>query len=195
MSAVAAELLVARRLAHETKGVNAMLAELPMDTSDGDRPAPADVTIYNEIEDNWVARGTVPRKKTGNGPLVLVRRAPTEQESVSLGMAEVDSADQPHIGVLIEHIERKENAGDDTDGVASGARDSIDTMRCCERCLHVWFAETTPAEREFAGARVLDGGPVVHVPLQTKLGSDYCSAGLVLTLRTTDRWATNISDS
>lgn len=194
MSATAAIVLVARRLADVTNGVNALLATIPMDPSDGARPRPADVTVYNEVEENWVARGTIPREKVGNGALILVLRDPNNpQIGASLGAPETDDSVQPNVPVLIEFIAPVASPGSPTAGTASGTRDAIDTMRTVERCLHDWFASTTAANRTFAAASVIDGGPVYHTGPQRELQGNACSAAMLAPLRVTDRWALDIS--
>lgn len=196
MSAVAAILLVARRLADPTVGVNTLLAAMPVDPSDGDRPVPADMTVLNEVEKNWVLKGTIPRKETGNGPLLLVLRDPNNpQLGARLGAPETDDADQPNLSLLIEYVERRATPGSETAGMASGTRDAIDAMRCVERCLHDWFETTSSVDRTFAGASVIDGGPVIHAWAQRELQGDTCSAALLVPLRVTDRWALNISET
>jgi hypothetical protein len=67
---VAAVRQVAAWLADGTTGVNALLASVPKDVGD---PTPPSVTIYDETTAGWVAGGTIPRGKTGNVPLLLVR--------------------------------------------------------------------------------------------------------------------------
>lgn len=194
MSATAAILLVSRRLADVVAGVNVLLATIPLDPSDGARPRPAAVDVYNEVEENWVARGTIPRDKLGNGPLLLVLRDPNNpQIGASLGAPETDDNNQPNIPILIEFIAPVATPGSTTAGTASGTRDAIDTMRTVERCLHKWFADTSSADRTFAGASVIDGGPVYHTGPQRELQGSACTAALLALLRVTDRWALNIS--
>lgn len=193
MSATAAILLTARRLAHATAGVNALLATIPMDPSDGARPRPGNVTVFNEVEENWVARATIPREKIGNGALLLVLRDPNNpQIGANLGAPETDDSNQPNVALLIEFIAPVASPGSPTAGTASGTRDAIDTMRTVERCLHEWFATTAASARTFAGASVIDGGPVYHTGPQRELQGNACTAALLAPLRVTDRWALNI---
>lgn len=120
-------------LAHVVTGVNALLATVPRDVGEA---APPNVTVYDETRDDWVARGTVPRKKTGNGPLLLVR-GPEEVQLPIFGTQEAGG--YTPIDVLVLYIRRAAAAGASAVESDAAVRDVYQTSRAIARSIALQY--------------------------------------------------------
>ena len=124
---------VADWLGDATYGVNAVRASIPKDVADS---APAAVTIYDETRDAWVARGQVPRTKTGTGPLLLVRAG--DDTPMPIFPTQGNSGFAP-VEVLVCYVRRAPAAGSTEAESDDAVRDIYQTMRACARALAVQY--------------------------------------------------------
>lgn len=125
---------VADWLGDATTGVNALRTSVPMDNGE---TAPAAVTIYDETRDPWVARGSVPRTKTGPGPLLLVRGPdrlviPIFGDQEAAGYAECQA--------LVLYVRRATAAGAAAVESDDAVRDIYQTMRIIARSIALRYA-------------------------------------------------------
>lgn len=116
---------VADWLGDATTGVNALLATVPKDVADA---VPANVTIYDETREPWVARGTVPRTKTGTGPLLLVRGPDAVELPVFSGYTPCE--------VQVLYVRRAPAATVESD---DAVRDVYQTMRAIARSIALQY--------------------------------------------------------
>lgn len=170
-------------LAHASTGVNALLASVPKDVTD---TVPANVTIYDETRDAWVARGQVNRTKTGTGPLLLVR-GPDELEVPIFGTQGDGGASPCEVRVLF--IRRAPAASVESD---DAMRDVYQTLRACARSLALQYdtQEAAPARNSVdlhrPTLRVLRG----TVPLDpSKPDGELITGALSITYPAVDPWA------
>lgn len=125
---------VADWLAHASTGVNALLASVP---GDGGDSAPASVTIYDETREPWVARGIVPRAKTGTGPLLLVRGP--DELAVPLFPTQ-ENAGYADCEVLVVYVRRAPAASVESD---DAVRDVYQTFRAIARSIALQYTTQT----------------------------------------------------
>jgi hypothetical protein len=170
-------------LADGTTGVNALLAAVPKDVTD---TAPPTVTIYDETRDAWVARGAVPRAKTGNGPLLLLR-GPDEAELPIFG-TQGDAGAVP-VEVRVLYLRRALAATVDSD---DAVRDVYQTFRAIARSLALQYdtQEAAPARNSVdlyrPTLRVLRG----LAPLDpNKPDGELITGALAITFPAVDPWA------
>lgn len=124
---------VADWLGDGTTGVNALLASIPKDVGD---TAPASVTIYDETREPWVARGTVPRAKTGTGPLLLVRAG----DEVELPIFPTQgSGGYASCEVVVCYVRRAPATGTTAVESDDAVRDVYQTMRAVARSLALQY--------------------------------------------------------
>lgn len=175
--------LTADALAHLTTGVNALLAAVPRDVGDA---APGDVTVYDETRDAWVARGTVPRTKTGNGALLLVR-GPDDLDLPLFG-SQGDGGWTP-CEVRVLHIRRALAASVESD---DAVRDMYQVFRACARVIALLFDSQSdllvrnsvhlnrPSLRMLRGVAPLD---------PNKPDGELITGALAITYPAVDPWA------
>ncbi len=123
-------------LSHATTGVNALRANVPRDTGEA---APGAVTIYDETREAWVARGQVPRAKTGTGALLLVR-GPDELEVPLFGGEPSGGFTDCEVRVL--YVRRALAASVESD---DAVRDVYQTLRVCARSLALQYTTQVAA--------------------------------------------------
>lgn len=123
---------VADWLGDATTGVNALRASVPGDSGEA---APAAVTIYDETREPWVARGTVPREKTGTGPLLLVR-GPDEAGVPIFGS---QGGGYAECEVLVCYVRRAPAAGSTAVESDDAVRDVYQTVRIIARSIALQY--------------------------------------------------------
>lgn len=175
---VAAVRQLADWLTDATHGVNVQLATVPGDG--GDTP-PAAVTVWDAARHDWVARGQVPRDRTGSGPLLLVR-GPDEAELPLF--AGQDGGGWTDLELLVAYVHRP--------GITTASdralRDAYETLRAAARSLALQFP-TLQASPE--RARVSFERPRARflAEISTLAGEETVLATLVVSLPAFDAWA------
>jgi hypothetical protein len=174
---------VADWLADGVTGVNALRLSVPMDNGE---TAPAAVTIYDETREPWVARGTVPRAKTGTGPLLLVR-GPDELAVPIFGTQ--GNGGYADCEVLVCYVRRAPAAGSTAVESDDAVRDVYQTMRIIARAIALQYTEqeANPSRQSVSLDR-----PTVRFLRQTAPLSpdgELITGMLSLTFPANDPWA------
>lgn len=177
MSVVAAVRQLADWLVVASTGVNAQLASVPKDPTD---PTPAPVTVYDSTRFAWVARGTVPRDKTGSGPLLLVTGPEEAEVPIWAGAPNGAWGD---IECLISYVQRP-LVTVDTD---FSLTDALQTLRAAARAIQAQF-QTMQEGPERMGA-TLERPRVRLILSNEKLeGNEVIVAMLAVTFSVADPW-------
>lgn len=177
---VAATRQVADWLVHPTTGVNAQLAAAPNDPTDTTPPL---VTVWDATRFEWVARGEIPRDKTGNGPLLLVRGPDAAELPIALTQGE---GGYTPIDVLVAYVVR-EDVDQPTEYALTHA---YETLRAVARALQAVFNTTTTPQSRMGV--VLERPTLRFSAEQTPLaeaGGDLILAGVTITIPALDSWA------
>lgn len=175
---VAAVRQTADWLADATTGVNALLASVPRDVGD---PAPPDVTIYDETTAPWVARLSVPRGKTGNGPLLLVRGG----DEVLLPLfGDQGDGGWTAFEVLVAYVRRAPVETVESD---DAVRDCLQTLRAAARSIALQYQTQEAAPRR---THVDLARPTLRlVRDNSRVEDELIYAMLAITFPAADSWA------
>lgn len=167
---------IADWLADAATGVNTQLAALPLEAVDSPPPL---VTVWDATRFDWVARGVVPRDRTGKLPLLLVH-VPSEQELSA--WAGDPQGGARSLTVLVDYV-RRPQLEPDSDYLVSHA---MQTLRACARALQAPF--TSVDTRTRTGVDL--GRPSFRIlAAQEKLaGEETIVATLEVTLLAFDPW-------
>jgi hypothetical protein len=177
---VAAVRQVADWLVDAETGVNAQLAAAPRDATD---TVPPLVTLWDATRFEWVARGEVPRDKTGHGPLLLVRGPDELDLPIFAGDAQGGYAS---LDVLVAYVLR-EDVEQPTEYALTHA---YETIRAAARALQAPFNTTTTAQVRMGVT--LERPTLRFSAAQSSLtdaGGDLILAGLTVTIPALDSWA------
>lgn len=120
-----------------TSGVNALRGSVPRDVGEA---APAAVTVYDEMTDEWVARGAVPRAKTGAGPLLLVR-GPDELDVPLFPTQGQNGGPLTTCSVWLLYVRRVDVAGSAAVASDDVVRDAFQTLRIAARAIASQWTE------------------------------------------------------
>lgn len=165
-------------LADATTGVNALRSSVPRDSGEAAPPA---VSIYDETRSAWVARGVVPRGKTGSGALILVRGA--DETDVPLFPGE--GGGFTPLGVRIAYVRRADVSLVESD---DAVRDALQTLRICARSIaSQWLSQQAMPTRN----QVDFDRPLFKIVRSAEelAGDDLILAEAHITYPAVDTWA------
>lgn len=189
--------LLAGWLADPDTGINAQLAQVPRLETE---PAPAAVTLYNEIDDPWVARGEIPRSLwiDENGAprrLFMVRMHPDPEGFVAQVLPELeDKAHWTIVPLVCIAAARKVESPNSAITIADLVRDNRQIIRTAFRVIAQHF-DSINSFYELNSVRFELPGPM-GLRLNSQLLepiSDVEVDGLEFPLRAQDRWALGIT--
>lgn len=157
-------------------GVNAQRPNVPRDVGVAAPPA---VTVYDATRHAWVARGTVPRDKTGSGALLLVDG--TEEFQTWVRSQDIQGGGSL-VGVRARYVARKKQT-------ELLVMDCYHTLRCVLRVIALRFNGTTPSYTR--NGTILEPPDDVRfqLPLEPLEGDELVVGELVFAHRATDPWA------
>lgn len=169
---VSASRQVADWLSDAATGVNVQLNSVPGDASD---VRPPNVTVWDATRFEWVAKGVVPRDRTGALPLLLIH-VPQEQQVTA--WAGDDTAGWVPVTVIVDYVRRPELTAT-SDFVVTHA---LQTLRAAVRALQAQYqtADTRvrngvdlsrPAYRIVAEQQKLAGEELILATLEVTLGA------------------------
>lgn len=159
-----------------TDGVNAQRATVPRDGGDA---APPSVTVYDSTHQAWVARGTIPRDKTGGGALLLVDG--TEQFQTWVRSADVEAGGSV-IGVRVRYVAKKK-------ATEQLVQDCYQTLRCVLRVIALRFNGTT---LDYTRNGTIISAPTdvtFQLPVERLEGDELVVGELIFAHRALDPWA------
>lgn len=189
--------LLAGWLSDPDTGINAQLDQLPRLDAEN---APCAVTVYNEIDDPWVARGEVPRslwidEKGDPRRLLMVRLHPDPEGFVAQVLPELeDPAHWTVVPLVCIAAARKIERPNSTVTVADLVRDNRQIMRTTFRVIAQHFDsintrhELNDVTFELPGPAGLRLNSQLLAPI-----SDVEIDGLEFPIRAQDRWALGIT--
>lgn len=157
-------------------GINAQRTNVPVDVGVAVPPA---VTVYDSTRYAWVARGTIPRDKTGSGALILVEGVEEFQTWVR---SEDLQAGGSLVGIRARYVARKKQ----TDVLLL---DCYNTLRCILRVVALRFNGTT-MDYTRNGTVISPPDDVrFQLPLERLEGDELVVAELLFAHRAIDPWA------
>lgn len=164
-------------LVDPTTGVNAQLPTVPGDPTDV--PAPL-VTVYDATRFEWVARGSIPRAKTGDGPLLLVRGPDEADQPLWAGGESGGWAD---VDLRVAYVRRPEITGPSDYAVAH----AYQTLRAAVRALQAKFP--VPAASPVRMGVQLERPRVAFIASNEELsGKEIILCSLSVTVSAFDPW-------
>lgn len=183
----ATRLWVDQCLTHATRGVNALLPQVPR--CEGDE-VPPPVVVEDWTRKSWVAQGDFSRDRlpTHEAVVAVVRGAELMEISVP-GNPELRSQ-QPNVvlaAVYMARVDAKQRA------VAAAEQDASYTMRAIQRATSQWIEETDGNHRTLAGCRLSECTDHAIAPLPHDAGRGFVGLAFVFGARMTDAFGENIT--
>lgn len=158
-------------------GINVQRANVPVDVGVAVPPA---VNVYDSTRYAWVARGSIPRDKTGSGALILVEGVEEFQTWVRSEDAQAGGGSL--IGVRARYVARKTQ----TDVLMM---DCYNTLRCVLRVIALRFNGTVTSYTRNGTLIEPPDDVRFQVPLERLEGDELVVAELLFAHRVIDPWA------
>lgn len=177
----------AEELKDPSTGVNALLDLL---TRDGADTQPPPVNIYTWCDDEWVHAWEIPKGAVTKDRGALILRIASDVIPLAVPGNPELRAQQPEFGIVALYARLKDAA---EENMRVYPRDASYTMRCVQRCTHVWMEDTranSPKRtRNHVNLSMVRG---FSQAIYTPDTPGYIGQAVMLDVRMVDRWATNI---
>jgi hypothetical protein len=167
--------IIADWLEDATYGVGAVLAALPL----GADAVPATPTVYNELEDGWVARAEAPKEIVDAGPCLAVYQTEpqTYTDARPQRMSDTVGAASGSCSYAIAYITRNS-------ATAEGSLAAAHVLRAVRGSLWLLQDETNAASRDRYGFRLETLTAVSQAPMNEERGDSLISGAVTVTWTT-----------